>query len=214
MRIDNEDKEGTVKSIEFPLPDGSKAALEGYIDRVDVCKEGNKLYVRVVDYKTGTKKFDLEDVAMGINMQMLLYLFSIWKDNNGNFKKEMQFSGEIIPAGVLYLIAKAGSVSEAPTTDAATVYDLAAKNISRNGLLIKDEQILRLMEEKLEGKYIPIKISKTKLEENKKKNPEGDSYTKDSYKSLKSLEEMGALLNQITSTVTKLATEIKSGKSS
>lgn len=198
LPIDNSGGDRSVSSLKFPLPDGSSATLVGFVDRVDVCKKGDKLYVRVVDYKTGKKQFDLEDIAMGINLQMLLYLFSIWKDTDGKFKKALGFEGEIVPSGVLYIIAKSQSVDEVPNADAETIYRMAQDKIERNGLVVHDEEILRLMEKKLEGKYIPVKMStKGELSGN----------------SLASLEKMGELLNQITDTVTKLATEIKAGRS-
>ena len=42
----------------FSYPIG--ADPDGMIDRLDVYRSGRKTYVRVVDYKTGEKKFDLE----------------------------------------------------------------------------------------------------------------------------------------------------------
>ena len=51
-----------------------KLVLTGVADRVDGWLHEGKLYLRVVDYKTGRKKFDLSDVLYGMNLQMLLYL--------------------------------------------------------------------------------------------------------------------------------------------
>ncbi|MBR7165229.1 MAG: PD-(D/E)XK nuclease family protein, partial [Clostridia bacterium] len=67
-------------SYTLPLPDGTKLCLYGTIDRVDryVGKNGRE-YVRVVDYKTGSQTFCLEDVANGLDLQMLLYLFALWE---------------------------------------------------------------------------------------------------------------------------------------
>ena len=62
--------------------------LRGKIDRVDTFEDGDgKLYVRVVDYKTGTKTFHINNVKLGLDMQMLLYLFSIWE--NGLERRQM-----------------------------------------------------------------------------------------------------------------------------
>ena len=54
--------------------------------------------MRVVDYKTGTKKLDLKEVYCGLDCQMLLYLFSLTRDPSGRFTGAE-------PAGVLYLLA-------------------------------------------------------------------------------------------------------------
>jgi ATP-dependent helicase/nuclease subunit B len=137
---------------------------------------------------------------MGLNLQMLLYLFSIWKDRTGSFKRAVGVSGNIYPAGVLYFKAVVPAVNSAPGSDAETVYRAASDKLTRNGLLINDEEILRLMEKKLENKYIPIKLNKD------------GSISKSSMSSLHTLEEMGALMNSVTETVSKLAYEIKTGK--
>ena len=57
---------------------GGALKLNGKVDRVDgYCKDG-KLYLRVVDYKTGKEKsFSLSDVLDGLDMQLLLYLFTM-----------------------------------------------------------------------------------------------------------------------------------------
>ncbi len=200
MRIDDSSAEGTVAPLKFPLPDGSTAAIYGIADRVDTYKHGNNVYVRVIDYKTGQKEFNLSDIALGINLQMLIYLFSIWSDSNGAFRKALNVDGDVIPTGILYLKASIGDVKADADTDAAAIYELAEKSLKRSGLVINDEEILRLMEKKLSGKYIPVSL----------KN-DGE-FTKSSINNLHTLEQFGALRRNIEETVTKLAAEIKSGK--
>ncbi len=65
-----------LEAVKVHISNGS-VILRGAVDRVDVYKADGKTYVRVVDYKTGSKKFDVSDLFYGINMQMLLYLFAI-----------------------------------------------------------------------------------------------------------------------------------------
>ena len=57
--------------------DGITVAISGFVDRVDGWVHDGRLYVRVMDYKTGHKSFDLTDVWHGLNLQMLLYLFTL-----------------------------------------------------------------------------------------------------------------------------------------
>ena len=55
----------------------STLAVTGKVDRVDGWLRDGKLYIRVVDYKTGKKSFDLTDLRYGLGVQMLLYLFAV-----------------------------------------------------------------------------------------------------------------------------------------
>ena len=55
--------------------DGMTVSISGFVDRVDGWEHDGRLYLRVVDYKTGRKTFDLTDIWNGMGLQMLLYLF-------------------------------------------------------------------------------------------------------------------------------------------
>ena len=78
---------------------GTAMTLTGIADRVDGWVHEDKLYLRVVDYKTGKKEFSLSDVWHGMNLQMLLYLFTLEKWG------EQRYGKQVVPAGVLYVPA-------------------------------------------------------------------------------------------------------------
>ncbi len=161
--------------------------LRGKIDRVDMFEgEGGKLYIRVVDYKTGEKTFDIKNVKLGLDMQMLLYLFSIWE--NG----ERRYHGEIVPAGVLYAGIKPPRVDLA-VGEHGCEEDIAVK---ASGLFLKDEAILRAMDPALSGKWIPVK--EKDLEKGKS--------------NLVGLEAFLDLKKEVSETVLAHASELKKGK--
>lgn len=68
------------------------AKIGGIVDRVDSAEINGKSYIRIVDYKTGTKTFKMPDVLYGLNLQMLIYLCAIC--NDGSLGK--------LPAGIIY----------------------------------------------------------------------------------------------------------------
>ena len=57
--------------------EGVTISVSGFVDRVDGWVENGRLHLRVVDYKTGRKSFDLTEVWNGLGLQMLLYLFAL-----------------------------------------------------------------------------------------------------------------------------------------
>ena len=192
--------EATVEPLSVKLSDGTSVYVYGVVDRVDVLQDEDKYYVRVVDYKTGSKEFSLENVSMGLDMQMLLYLFSIWK--NGQSPRsalKIAENAEIIPAGVLYFKAGVPTVTldneAAPEDVEAMVSDM----LSRKGLLLEDDNVLRAMDAELSGKYLPVKIKK-----------DGE-FSAASAASLTSLEGFKTLLSSIEDTVGSIGEEIKRG---
>src|SRR5699024_4772064 len=69
-------KRGELPPVEFTV-DGVTLSITGFVDRVDGWVHDGKLYLSVVDYKTGKKSFDLTEVWNGLGLQMLLYLFTL-----------------------------------------------------------------------------------------------------------------------------------------
>ncbi len=69
--------ENGLPSVVLELKNGSRVSLSGKIDRIDLFESEDKLYVRVVDYKTGVHKFSTEDVRSGMDIQLVLYLFAV-----------------------------------------------------------------------------------------------------------------------------------------
>jgi ATP-dependent helicase/nuclease subunit B len=110
-----------------PLPDNTSAYIFGKVDRVDTYKKGDDVYIRVVDYKTGLKDFSLSDIELGLNLQMLLYLFALWLNPSEKFKEKAGCgkNGAILPAGVLYFSARAPEISLETNESAEAVTDKA-----------------------------------------------------------------------------------------
>ncbi len=180
--------ESEVSSYRLITPDGKEVIVEGKIDRVDILNRNGKRYVRVVDYKSGVKKFDLSDVFYGINIQMLVYLFSIWKGGKGGL------SGAL-PAGVLYMPARDSVVTMPRNSIAEGSSSALAETLRMNGLLLDDESVLNAMEPGLKGVFIPVKAKK-------------DGYSG----SVATLAQLGEIKKHIDSLLIKMADELSGGK--
>ena len=178
---------GDVKPYCIPLPDGSQLKLYGKIDRVDLFRAPDgQDYVRVVDYKSGHKEFNLQDVYNGLNQQMLIYLFCLWR---GKLKRP-QGELEVTPAGILYARASQPSLQEA---DAPRAMETARRRMVRNGLLLDRPEVLEAMEKEPNGLFIP------------KGNPA---------KYLATLEQFGVLERHTQRLLKRVATQLKQGRTS
>ncbi len=90
--------------------------LKGIVDRVDLYREGSDIYVKIIDYKTGSTKFDLVDVYYGMQMQLVVYLDAVMEA-----ERESNPDKNIIPAGVFYYNVKD------PLVDAGEEMELAER---------------------------------------------------------------------------------------
>jgi ATP-dependent helicase/nuclease subunit B len=59
---------------QLKLEDGRRLLLTGRIDRVDVMRTGDADYIKIIDYKSGAKRFDLSEVEAGTQLQLILYM--------------------------------------------------------------------------------------------------------------------------------------------
>ncbi len=148
--------EDGIRAIEFELNDGRKVCLCGIADRVDTYKKDGNVYIRVVDYKTGSKEFSIDDLKHGLNTQLLIYLFSICYAQSDSKKEELgaEAGGSIIPAGIQYLSSNAPIVSLDEYCANDEIENLIQDKFTRSGLLTSDPDILRAINHNLDPKII------------------------------------------------------------
>lgn len=123
--------DANIGCIEFDIGDGRKAKITGVIDRSDVYHGEDGDYVRVVDYKTGNKVFNLTDVFYGLDIQLIVYLNAL-VDSNDKYKY----------GGALYFkiddpIFRADSRHDEDKTESKILSELKMK-----GLMLGEEDIL------------------------------------------------------------------------
>lgn len=137
--------------------DGVTVSVSGFVDRVDGWEKDGRLYLRVVDYKTGRKSFDLTDVWNGLGLQMLLYLFTLREEGQAVFGKE------IVPSGVLYLPARDAVIAGSRTMTEAERRKEVDAQLRRKGLVLEDGDVLEAMEH-TDGeppRFLPVRVSRS-----------------------------------------------------
>ena len=106
-----------------------KVLVQGKIDRVDILEDGR---VKIIDYKTGSEKFDVKEVEKGLRLQLMLYL------------KAAQ-EGERQPAGVFYFLIREPSLSaeDIPPAEVREKASEAAKKACKmDGIMVDDPGVL------------------------------------------------------------------------
>lgn len=147
--------EGGIDALEFELKDGTTVALRGIADRVDTYKKDGNVYIRIVDYKTGSKEFSFDDLKEGLNTQLLIYLYSICRSDNPETKRIFGCEdGKLLPAGIQYLSSNAPVVSVDRFCEGNEVEKLIQNEFSRSGLLNSEPDVLRAMNHSLDPKII------------------------------------------------------------
>lgn len=143
-------------------------SLSGKVDRVDGYIKNGRLYLRVMDYKSGKKSFSLSDIWYGLNMQLIIYLYALQQEGLDRYRQRLEAElNEIVPAGVLYVPVR-DELPDAPRdVDEDALRAMRDKALRRSGLLSDDMELLEATEHGLEGdgRFIPVSIKVKKGED-------------------------------------------------
>ena len=170
----------------------------GKIDRVDGYVRGDTLYLKVVDYKTGTKQFHLSDLLYGLNLQMFLYLMMLQRANRQQVLQAVSTdAARVEPCGALYIPAKDPFVPINPDDSAEDVQKALDKALRRIGLVLDDSDLLEAMEHGTAYRFLPV--------DRKKDN----SFTASSC--VASAAQMGRLLRKTEDCLRRIARQIAEG---
>lgn len=136
---------GLYSPIEINLENGKTMFLLGKIDRVDTSCINDKIYVRIVDYKSSKKNLALEDIKEGISLQLMTYMSAII-NNSQNIDKEK----EVIPAALNYFSLKT-NIKKMPEyeSDIEKINKEIIKEMKLKGIYLSDVKVL----ENLDRKY-------------------------------------------------------------
>ncbi len=132
-------KRGKYKPQEFEF-----AFSQGRIDRIDTYEEDGKIYLKIIDYKTGKKKFDLSEAFDGLQMQLIFYLGEAVK-----VKRAISEGKEIVPAGTFYFQIKSPYVECSERIEDAELSQLLLKEYKMSGLVNDTKEAAIAMDEKL-----------------------------------------------------------------
>lgn len=140
----------TGEAIALDLEDNEKIYLQGRIDRIDTLDLDEQTYVRVVDYKTGAKKFDLNELYYGLQMQLLVYLDALIKNSKYILEKQVK------PGAVLYFKIDDPIIKSKKEMTTEEVEKEVLENLKMKGLVLKDARVVRAMDKDIEGYSLVI----------------------------------------------------------
>ncbi|MGE4284560.1 MAG: helicase-exonuclease AddAB subunit AddB [Clostridia bacterium] len=147
---------GHFPPISVSLPDGEEIRLVGRIDRVDALQSENGTYLRIIDYKSGTKAFKLADVYYGLQIQLITYLDAIWENGGKNLGQP------ILPGGILYFRIDDPIIKSRGDISAQEIEKEIMKQLKMKGLLLADVKLIREMDRDIDGDslIIPARVNK------------------------------------------------------
>ncbi|NLG03944.1 MAG: helicase-exonuclease AddAB subunit AddB [Clostridia bacterium] len=182
-------------SLNIRLSEEEEMHLAGRIDRVDTYEDKDKVYVKIIDYKSGNKSFDMAAIYYGLELQLVVYM---------NAAIEMQQKEhpdkEIIPAGVLYYHIDDPIIDTPKQLSDEEIEEQIQKELVMRGLVNSDQDILAMIDQEFQDSSTVIPVSKTSKGE----------FSKSS--SIATTEQFYLLSNFVNQKIAEMGSQILSGR--
>lgn len=142
-----------LQSVSVLLSEDERMRLSGRIDRIDVCRRNGNVYVRVIDYKSGSTRFDLTSIYYGLQLQLVVYL------NAAVELERRKEQGEVEPAGMFYYHIEDPFLEYQEDEDPR---QRLLRELALNGLVNSDREIVSLMDHAMtdSSDILPVKLKK------------------------------------------------------
>ena len=151
--------EDQLESIHFDLSKEEKLRLRGRIDRVDSYEEEDKVFVKVIDYKSGNTSLDLIALYHGLQLQLIVYLNAALE-----FEQKKHPGKTVEPASVFYYHVKDPLCEGEPDEDEESISQKILQELKVNGLVREEKKIISDLDESLEpgekSLVIPVALNK------------------------------------------------------
>ena len=144
-------------SVNVALSDQERMRLQGRIDRIDIDEDEDHVYVKVIDYKSGNKRFDLAALYYGLQLQLVVYL-------NAGLELEARKhpDKEIVPAAILYYHIEDPSVETPVELTPEEINEQIAKQLRMNGVVNSAAEIVNRLDHTMEDKSDVIPVERKK----------------------------------------------------
>ena len=135
----------------------AKMKLIGRIDRLDLCEREDKIYIKIIDYKTGKTTLDFAQIYYGLQLQLILYL------DAAKELEEAKKGKEVKTGGMLYYNIKNPLIERDKVSD-GDIDTAILKELKPEGLINSDIEVLKMFDKNLtagvKSDVVPVAINK------------------------------------------------------
>ena len=144
-------------SIHVDLSEEEKMHLQGRIDRIDVSEDAEHVYVKVIDYKSGNKKFDLAALYYGLQLQLVVYMNAAME-----LESRKHPDKEIVPAALLYYHIDDPTIETPVELTDEQINEQILTKLRMNGVVNSDPEVVERLDRYLQDKSVVIPVEKKK----------------------------------------------------
>ncbi len=144
-----------LKAMRIRLTEEEELRLRGRIDRLDLCEDGQRVYVKIIDYKSGSTQFDLAAVYYGLQLQLVVYMDAVMELTGRRYPGR-----EVAPAGIFYYHIRDPFVDREPGQTAEDIETEILRQLKMDGLVNSDLEVIEHLDHQIREKsdVIPVAV--------------------------------------------------------
>ncbi len=146
-----------LEAVNISLSGRERMRLQGRIDRIDTCKEGDTVYVKVIDYKSGDRTLDIAAVYYGLELQLVVYMNAAME-----LMREKEPQKTIVPAAMLYYHVADPLVRADEEMSEETLNAKLRESLRMSGIVNEREEVIRRLDGDFNGKSEIIPVERKK----------------------------------------------------
>ena len=181
-------------ALNIALTDQDRMRLRGRIDRVDTCEVEDKVYVKVIDYKSGSRKFDLAALYYGLQLQLVVYMNAAVE-----MEQKKHPDKKIVPAAMLYYHIDDPMLEDGQDMTPEQINEGLLQQLKMTGIVNESDEAVRLLDGEFTDKSTILPLERKK----------DGSFS--AYSSVIKEEDMQMVSNYVNHKIRQLGSEILEG---
>ena len=181
-------------ALNIALNEQDKMRLRGRIDRVDTCEADDTVYVKVIDYKSGSRKFDLAALYYGLQLQLVVYMNAAME-----MEQKKHPDKKIVPAAMLYYHIGNPMVEDGEDMTPEEINDRILQELKMTGIVNKSDEAVRLLDREFDTKSDILPLERKK------------AGTFSAYSGVMNEEDMHLVSNYVNHKIRQLGSDILDG---
>lgn len=153
-----------LNAMRIALSEDEELQLRGRIDRLDLCEDEEHVYVKIIDYKSGTTSFDLAALYYGLQLQLVVYM-----DAAMEMEERSHPEKQVVPAGIFYYHINDPLADKQEGMTAEEIEKQILRQLRMNGLVNSELDIISHLDRDIqkESDVIPVAMKDGYVQESR-----------------------------------------------
>lgn len=134
--------------------------LKGKIDRIDLCRTDDEIMVKIIDYKTGSRDFDITGLYYGLSLQLAVYMKQVLLSLEAE-KAPLK----ITPAAMLFYRIQDPQIREKKMLTEQEMQDAILGVLNTKGVVCSRAGIVDKLDTSFSGQSLVIPVKKNEKNE-------------------------------------------------